>query len=435
MKQMSANASGFKLDLLPVLLFLIFYASMPTASGQTKLTTSLNENIIEINADKDLGFAEFQQFGFDLKDVNILALGEETHGIKEFIDFRGTLIRHLVTDLGYKNIILEGDFAGCHYLNRYVQGEKIDKYQALAGPGLGMWNRAEFLVTIEWLRAYNLKQDPSNRVAIYGADMQQTVPAAYLSTGVMKLHKPITTKAKEGLKALLNPYKTPSNEDRQNLIQLQNEIEAEISLYPDTSIIAHDFQTVIQSIEWLNAGNWYKREIVRDKYMAANVEWVCEREKDKKIIFLAHNLHISKSPVYSDIERAGNYLKKKYNEKYYALGFSFYKGKFSAFDEKEKRMNVFEMTGNEKENSSEFLLSKAKYSNFILDFRSSAKNTDIEHFISEKTYSKNIGSLYKKTDKDIMPAFMPLNMKFDGIVFFREVSPLSEIFPLQASKL
>ncbi|RZK11095.1 MAG: erythromycin esterase family protein, partial [Flavobacterium sp.] len=377
MKQISSNALGIRLVLIPFIFFLCFGASLLKVYGQTKLISSLNEKIIEINVDKNLGsFTEFQKFGDGLTGVSILALGEETHGIKEFMDFRGTLIRHLVTDLGYKNIILEADFSGCHYLNKYVQGGKIDKYQALLSAAYGIWNTQEFLNTIEWLRSYNLKQDPSNRVAIYGADMQKTVPAAYLSTGVMKLQKPITSKAKEGLKALLNSYNNTSNEDRRNLIQLQNEIEAEISLYPDTSIIAQDFQTVIQSIEWLNADNWYKKEIVRDKYMATNVEWIYEREPNKKIIFLAHNLHISKNPVYNDIERAGNFLRKKFMEKYYALGFSFYTGKFSAYDEREKRMNVFEMSGMEKTNSSEFLLSKTKYSNFVLDFKNAAKNPE-----------------------------------------------------------
>jgi erythromycin esterase len=428
MKQISTNALGFKIYLIPFLLLLAFYASSKVY-GQTKLTSSINDNLIEISVAKELElFNEFQKFGSHLANVKILALGEETHGIKEFMDFRGILIRHLVSDLGYRNIILEADFSACHYLNKYVQGAKIDKYQALLAAGFGIWNTEEFLNTIEWLRAYNLKQDPSNRVTIYGADMQQPASAAYLSTGSMKLQKPITDQAKNGLKALLSPYKKPSGEDRKNLLHLQNEIKAEISLFADTSLIAHDLQTVIQSIEWLNADNSYKRKIVRDKCLAVNVEWIYEREINKKIIFMAHNTHIAKSPVYNDIERAGNFLKKKYNEKYYALGFSFYTGKFSAYDEREKRMNVFDMPGIEKANSSEFLLSKAKYPNFILDFQSAAKNPEIEQFISEKTYSKNIGASYEKTDKDIMPAYMPLKMKFDGIVFFREVSALSDFF-------
>lgn len=71
--------------------------------------------------------------------------------------------------------------------------------------------------------------------------------------------------------------------------------------------------------------------------------------------------------------------------------------------------------------------SQCRPANFILYFKSAQENVEIDSFLTQKIYSKNIGAAYMPGDKDHMPGYMPLVDKFDGIAFFRTISPLSFI--------
>src|ERR1700743_3463900 len=61
----------------------------------------------------------------------LLALGEPTHGIKEFPLLRNELLAHLV-DRGYRSIVLETDFFAASVVDDYVAGGAADLDTVLA---------------------------------------------------------------------------------------------------------------------------------------------------------------------------------------------------------------------------------------------------------------------------------------------------------------
>lgn len=392
--------------------------------AQTSLVKAIDNNLIEIESKQpNDNFANFDQFSGALTKNKILAVGEVTHGVKELMDFRGTLIKYLVTKLNYKVIVVESDFSGAKLINDYILYGKGDKHQSLMGM-MGIWRNKEFVNIIHWLKEYNLTQPFAKKVKLYGCDMQTTLTAAWIANGSVKLKNGLSDDSKKALTIMQNIFHKVSGGDRVILQKLRSELSDEISLLPDTSLRSRSILTVVQSIDWFQAGDWYQRGKIRDKSMAENVAWLYEHEQKNNMVFLAHNTHIAKNPIYDDIKRAGFYLKEKYKDEYYALGLSFFTGEFLASDEKTYKLQVFTMPEIKDELSSEYIFSQCRTPNFILDFETTKKDPDINLFLTKKTYSKNIGASYTKSNKEIKPGYMPLADKFDGIGFFRKTSAL-----------
>lgn len=112
-----------------------------------------------------------------LGQARLALLGEASHGTSEFYAKRAEISRRLIEQHGFRFIAVEGDWATCHQLNRYV------KQLPDAGPSgraimsgfdrwpVWMWANEETLALIEWLRAYNADRPLAERVGFYGMDV------------------------------------------------------------------------------------------------------------------------------------------------------------------------------------------------------------------------------------------------------------------------
>ncbi|MEV0335485.1 erythromycin esterase family protein [Nocardia sp. NPDC050717] len=126
--------------------------------------------------------------------LDILALGEPTHGIAAFPLLRNELLVHLVTR-GFRSIVLESDFFAASVVDDYVNGGAADLDTVLetgfshhfgAVPG----NRE----LVEWLRAHNADRAPGDRVRFHGFDapLEQTdVPSPRHTLTAAVRHLPV----------------------------------------------------------------------------------------------------------------------------------------------------------------------------------------------------------------------------------------------------
>lgn len=55
-------------------------------------------------------------------DKRIIALGEATHGNKEFQELKLNIFKKLVEENGVRAFAIEGDFGGCLEVNDYIHG-------------------------------------------------------------------------------------------------------------------------------------------------------------------------------------------------------------------------------------------------------------------------------------------------------------------------
>ncbi|MFI9818686.1 erythromycin esterase family protein [Saccharothrix variisporea] len=108
----------------------------------------------------------------------VLALGEPTHGIKEFPLLRNELLAHLV-ERGYRSVVLEVDFFAASTVDDYVSGGAGDLDTVLAtGFSHSFGNVPGNRELVEWLRAHNADKAPQDRVRFYGFDAPLETAAA-----------------------------------------------------------------------------------------------------------------------------------------------------------------------------------------------------------------------------------------------------------------
>lgn len=108
--------------------------------------------------------------------VQIVLLGEATHGTHEFYRARAEITKRLITDYGFNAIALEADWPDCYQVNRYIRGMGTDPNadQALSGfkrfP-TWMWRNRDVLELVEWLNTYNKQRAYEKQVGFYGLDL------------------------------------------------------------------------------------------------------------------------------------------------------------------------------------------------------------------------------------------------------------------------
>lgn len=77
---------------------------------------------------KSLDVNEFKAYAKSVDEIsvpqeyNIIALGEATHGNKEFQQLKLEVFKKLVEEHRVHSFALEGDFGGCEEVNQYIHG-------------------------------------------------------------------------------------------------------------------------------------------------------------------------------------------------------------------------------------------------------------------------------------------------------------------------
>jgi erythromycin esterase-like protein len=106
------------------------------------------------------------------ESVEVLGLGEPTHGADVFLEFRNRLFERLVERHGFTAIALESSFPRAPVVNEYVAGRGPASYEELRergfshGFGASHANRE----LVEWMRRYNAEPLDRQKLAFYGCD-------------------------------------------------------------------------------------------------------------------------------------------------------------------------------------------------------------------------------------------------------------------------
>lgn len=126
----------------------------------------LNQHIVPIQTfNPDSSFNDIRFLKDLVKQKDIVGLGEGTHGTHEFFRYKDRLIRFLVTELNFKAIAFESDFAALMSLDDYINGKQPTP-KFIGGFPAGKETRA----MLEWLREYNNNKPDKEKVHIYGLE-------------------------------------------------------------------------------------------------------------------------------------------------------------------------------------------------------------------------------------------------------------------------
>tara|TARA_B110000037_G_C16998551_1_gene456106 strand:- start:156 stop:1031 length:876 start_codon:yes stop_codon:yes gene_type:complete len=196
-------------------------------------------------------------------NINILGMGEATHGQKKITDLRIKIFKKLVKKNNYTVFVLEEQYSCCELINKYIKtgiGKPKNILKCFSFP----WSNIEILNLIKWMRKYNINNN--NILEFKGIDCQ----------------------------SICDKYK--SNSIINNFVIKCNK-------------------------KYLKYKNYNERDLIMFKIFMKLYN------KTKKYFLYFHMYHLQKK-----YNTFGFYLYKKFKNKYYAIGNSFYYGSYIGKD-------------------------------------------------------------------------------------------------------
>ncbi|WP_281988973.1 erythromycin esterase family protein [Aquimarina aggregata] len=397
------------------------------------------------NVKAETGFKDLKYLEPILKDVQIVGLGETSHGSKEVFQIKHRILEFLVKKMGFTVFAIEASHIGCQSINDYVLHGKGNSRDALTEQGFWIWNTEEVLDMIEWIRNYNISVPKENKVSFIGIDNQMVgLNSAYKRIG--NFIRNTKTKNKRLLKIDVDslfvglrdkPDRNDMSLYRQNLNELLSYLTLnKAKLIHQTSKHQHDrvikdLTKIIQGVEV--ADRRYRKTFdfnIRDEYMSQAVLDILQNgNPEVKIVLWAHNTHISKNAktiITGKPGSLGSILKNLMNEQYYAIGFSTNQGSFRAmnFNAKERKYDknaIFKLPP-AKEESLDWYFAQTNKDIFFIDFINLSPTKTISTFLEKKRKAYLSGSSWS-LDYGISPAFdISPGKCFDGMIFIKETS-------------
>lgn len=402
-----------------VTLILIIFCNSCLFSQNNAIVKAINENAFQLNnSDPNIDIDKDAKLDSIFNKVRIFGFGEATHGTKEFFNLKFKFFKYLVKNQGVRNFAIEASYANCIAINNYIKGQKNDPKELLKNIGFWIWNTQEVLELIEWMKKFNADKIQSNQINFYGIDIMDCSNSAkiitehltenlyenktqyldilsfytikdntkYLNKNILKNHLIVMNELKEILKS-------SEVKNKELYISLQNSI-----------------------IQYINLCIDYRQEI-RDKEMSENINQILHfNGNESKIFIWAHNFHIKKNNItYTNDFAMGHFLKEKYGNEYYSLGFDFATGAFNAYSIKNKKIEIFSITEPMTKTSSK-LFSESSFDSFFLDFNSISKIDILNNYITSKVNYRGIGSTYNPK----MVENEKLKDAYDGIIFVKQ---------------
>ncbi|MBE6002344.1 MAG: erythromycin esterase family protein, partial [Sarcina sp.] len=269
-------------------------------------------------------------------NTRIIALGEATHGNREFQQLKLDVFQIMVEQYGVRAFALEGDYGGCEAVNRYIHGGDGTAKEAAAAIGFAIYRTDEMEDLISWMRSYNETAAEGDDIRFYGFDMQQTEYNYQFLLEELKSLGHDTAELEilrdgEEWSALYNREERVSFLTKLNQELSERNLASDTDQAMDTAVHLTDILLQNQAMEKAYEENFADANGIRDQYMADNTMWILAQEEKRgndRIFITGHNGHMEQSGTYVGGENKvmGNLLTDRIGRNaYFAIGTDFYK--------------------------------------------------------------------------------------------------------------
>jgi erythromycin esterase len=280
-------------------------------------------------------------------NASIVALGEATHGTREFFRMKHRLLEWLVREMDFSYFGIEATFPEALAVDHYVQTGEGDPAWLLANLKFWTWNTQEVLDLITWMRSWNASGNQPT-VHFVGFDMQFPLVAidsveAFVrrmdvadGTSVASAYSCLTQfRDTSAISDGIYKYPTQLPQYRDDCKAAMQGVDSLLAR-KETQWAAREGAKKVQLVRQLArlAGQWEEMwggrtttpTNYRDVAMAENVAWWHDTyAPGAKMVLWAHNLHISRVRSWM-----GEHLTRRYGSGYLIVGQTFGYGSFNA---------------------------------------------------------------------------------------------------------
>jgi erythromycin esterase len=293
-----------------------------------------------------------------VRDARVVALGESWHSSAQLLALKNMLVRHLVQRHGFDVVAFEGGLPGTPVANAFVKDGRGTATQALLAFGQPMWLNAESVALLDWLRARNDSTRASQPVELLGVDpaypgaaagqvlaFMSRVDPGFVFTGRALLERvarewldvEVTSTTKSAVWGATAVYEKLDAAEQAELrgacAALASRLLRYRSAYAHASSRAEldwalRLVTVLeqaQSIAGIRGRSLTDANIARDLAFAENLMGYLESAPTRKVVVIAHNIHVAREPFFSapggaPIPSMGTYLAQWLGKQYVPIG-------------------------------------------------------------------------------------------------------------------
>lgn len=409
------------------------------------LIEALNREVHPLGiTDPDADGDDLAPVGAALDRARVIALGEATHGTREFFRLKHRLIRRLVAERGVRLLALEANFTETLAIDEYVTFGRGDPREALEGIYFWTWNTEEVLALLEWLRGFNEGRPLSDRVRFYGIDVQYTAgPAERLET-FCEAHEPELLETHREAFGVLTDEQLDDDrantgltgEDAAQYAAIEELLDAIGAAIEEHAPEDESERRLLRRHHWsLEQAVGYHRDKQaegpeaaidrRDRAMAATVAWLLEYESRDRIVVWAHDGHVQRSVRdrrWGTAPSMGTRLAERFGDEYYALGFDFAAGTFRAVDLREDGELGPCSLGAPPAEAATRLFAAAEPPRWVLDF-DRVDDARLADWLDRPRAVRSVGWAHDdEQEHDRHHNAYTLPEAFDGLAFVRETT-------------
>ncbi|MCR4587934.1 MAG: erythromycin esterase family protein [Lachnospiraceae bacterium] len=371
--------------------------------------------------------------------VQIVGLGEASHGCIEFQESKLDVLKMLVEKYDYRAIAIEADFNDCLAINAYIQGGEGDARSLVNDLSFVIYHTQQMADLVEWMRTYNATASEDKKLRFYGFDMQNPEKGVPFLLSYLEEHA-ISDCETTNLQLLADEERSESLSEA-DVSNIRSELDA---IRKALEAAEQDLATVYagKAVENIHTAlDYYMLDYTemndfRDTAMAANVSWLLELEKKigtGKLMLAGHNGHtgIKGETAFTKVTMGG-VLKEQYGDAYYSLGTDFFKGdaNIRVDGTQDYQRKDFYVT------TADPMAYQAKYQEgqrYVLDFTSLDETGDkavydmVHGNLTMGTLGEGFATYYYLVHPSYRFSMAPVDL-YDGMLFYYEVHAIQPEF-------
>jgi erythromycin esterase len=370
-------------------------------------------------------------FGKAVGDARIVALGEASHGTREFFQMKHRLLEYLVKEKGFTVFAIEANWPEALAADRYIKTGAGDAKAALSAMYFWTWNTEEVRDMIEWMRAFNQAPGKHATLTFTSFDMQTGGVAAQQALDYLKRYSAVDAPAAETAYAEVSALdhagasdgRAPGASERAAAVLKvfdAKRTEMETASSPAAWRDARQAAAIAyQACQMRTPG---KGSFYRDEMMAKNVEWLAdEAYPGEKMVLWAHNGHVRFGSEIAG-KSMGAWLRERFGRKMYVAGFAFRRGQLRAVGMTNGQMKGLaeQEVAPAPEGSGDAILSAAGMPLFFLDMSSLAADGPLGRWLGESHLYYDVGAVWQTSSAEANLTPEAPAKSYDGLIFVEE---------------